>query len=89
MTFTQRLKNTEGGWIWMFGGGEIASLLSDAGLIDEYLVAIQPIVLGNGIPLWRCHGGPTRLEPVSARTWSDGIVELRYRRRDEHGEART
>ena len=78
-TFVARLKAEEGGTIWLFGGGQLATALSDAGLIDEYLIAVQPILLGEGTPLWRTPHGSTGLEPTMARTWPDGIVELRYR----------
>ncbi|TLM89306.1 MAG: hypothetical protein FDZ75_06530 [Actinobacteria bacterium] len=80
--FTARLKQEAGGAIWLFGGGRLATALSDAGLVDEYLIAVQPVLLGEGIPLWVAPHARTDLELVRARTWEHGIVELRYRRRD-------
>ncbi|MBU4557034.1 MAG: dihydrofolate reductase family protein [Actinobacteria bacterium] len=80
-TFVARLKAEDGGTIWLFGGGQLATALSDAGLIDEYLIAIQPILLGEGIPLWLSPHSRTLLDGASARVWSDGLVVLRYRRR--------
>jgi len=77
--FTARLKERDGGPIWLFGGGRLAVSLSDAGLIDEYLIAVQPIVLGDGIPLWPTPHERANLELVCARPWPDGIAELRYR----------
>src|SRR5690606_13126683 len=44
--FVQQLKQTEGKTIWLLGGGEIISLLHNAGLIDEYILAIIPAILG-------------------------------------------
>lgn len=78
--YVARLKEQEGGTIWLFGGGQLATALSGAGLVDDYLIAVQPVLLGDGIPLWRGAPHAQRLEPVLARTWPDGIVELRYRR---------
>ena len=46
----------------------------------DVLIAIQPVLLGAGIPLWRSPHRRTRLRPTMARTWADGLVELRYRR---------
>ncbi len=80
LTFVERLKAEDGGTIWLFGGGQLASALSDAGIVDEYLLAVQPILLGAGIPLWRSPHSLTRLEPTLARMWPDGLVELRYSR---------
>jgi len=81
--FTSRLKTQDGGPIWLFGGGRLATSLSDAGLIDEYLIAVQPIILGDGIPLWPTPHERADLELVCARPWPEGIAELRYRRRSK------
>ncbi len=78
--FVDDLRSQEGGTIWLFGGGRLATSLSDAGLVDEYLVVVQPILLGDGIPLWVSPHGTTKLELVNARAWAGGIAELRYRR---------
>ncbi|MBU2601365.1 MAG: dihydrofolate reductase family protein [Actinobacteria bacterium] len=77
--FVARLKEQLGGTIWLFGGGRLATALVAAGLVDDYLIAVQPMLLGDGIPLWRGGQGPRTLEVVHARAWPDGIVELRYR----------
>lgn len=79
--FVARLKQTEGGSIWLFGGGVLATALTDAGLVDEYVIAVQPILLGDGIPLWVAPHARTDLELVHARPWPGGIAELRYRSR--------
>ena len=79
--FVAELKRRTGGTIWLFGGGKLATSLSDAGLVDDYLVAVQPILLGEGIPLWVSPHVRTGLELVAARPWAGGIAELRYRRR--------
>ncbi|MFC5270210.1 dihydrofolate reductase family protein [Adhaeribacter terreus] len=50
--FVQELKQTEGKTIWLLGGGEIIAMLHDAGLIDEYILAYIPVILGKGIELF-------------------------------------
>lgn len=77
--FLTRLKEREGGTIWLFGGGRLATALVAAGLVDDYLIGVQPLLLGDGIPLWRGGHAPVRLALVHARPWADGLVELRYR----------
>ena len=79
-SFVRTLKEEDGGTIWLFGGGMLATALSDAGLIDEYLIAVQPVLLGDGIPLWTTPQRTAKLETTLARAWADGLVELRYRR---------
>ncbi len=76
--FVRRLRAETGGTIWLFGGGQLASALSAAGLIDDYLIVVQPVLLGTGMPLWR-DGGRRALELVRVREWEGGLVELRYR----------
>jgi dihydrofolate reductase len=80
VAFTAALKRREGGAIWLFGGGKLATALSDAGLVDEYVVVVQPVLLGDGIPLWVTPHTRTDLELVHTRQWPGGLVELRYRR---------
>ena len=40
------------GTIWLVGGGNLAEQFRRAGLIDEYLVHVIPVILGRGIPLF-------------------------------------
>ena len=42
------LKNEDGKNIYCDGGGEIVKLLMEKNLIDEYIVSIIPVILGNG-----------------------------------------
>ena len=77
----RRLSEGEGGTIWVFGGGKLGTALSDAGLVDEYFIVVQPILLGDGVPLWVLPHGRTELELISAKAWAGGGAELRYRRR--------
>jgi dihydrofolate reductase len=46
------LKDQHGKNIWLIGGGEINTTLLNAGLIDEMILTIIPIILGKGIPLF-------------------------------------
>jgi dihydrofolate reductase len=46
--FVNQLKNQSGKDIWLIGGGELNTHLLNAGLIDEIILTIIPIVLGKG-----------------------------------------
>jgi len=78
VAFTAQLKRREGQAIWLFGGGKLATAFSDAGLVDDYYIAVQPVLLGDGIPLWVSPHGRTQLELASACAWPGGIAALRY-----------
>jgi len=62
----------------LIGGGLANTLLSNAGLIDEMIVHIMPIIVPNGIELFG--GDPTQfqLKLISSKSYSSGVVELRY-----------
>lgn len=79
--FTRTLKERAGGSIWLFGGGQLATALSDARLVDEYVIVVQPMLLGAGIPLWSSPHARTELELLRAREWPGGLAELHYRPR--------
>ncbi len=46
--------------LWVVGGGNVASQFADAGLLDDVLVTVVPVVLGEGKPLFdrRVSPGP-------------------------------
>jgi dihydrofolate reductase len=64
--------------LWVVGGGNVASQFADEGLLDELLLTVVPVVLGEGKPLFerRLPGGPMQL--MGARVFATGMVELRY-----------
>ncbi|PGL66757.1 dihydrofolate reductase family protein [Bacillus sp. AFS055030] len=51
-TFIQELKSQTGKDIWLIGGGNLAREFFKENLIDEFQLAIAPIVLGKGISLY-------------------------------------
>lgn len=79
--FVESLKQEPGGRIWLYGGGQLTTALSNAGLIDDYLIVVQPLLLGDGIRLWQDGLAPQGLELVRGREWPGGLVELLYRQR--------
>jgi dihydrofolate reductase len=66
------------GDLWVVGGGNVASQFADEGLLDELLVTVVPVVLGEGKPLFdrRLPDGPMQL--MGSRAFDSGMVELRY-----------
>ena len=60
--------------LWIIGGGNVASQFADAGLLDEVLLTVVPVVLGAGKPLFDrpLPGGPMQLTGTrpSRAAWS-------------------
>jgi len=72
------LKQGNGPDITLFGSGTIVQQLADEGLIYEYLIAVTPVVLGTGKPLFKdVH--PFNLQLLEARNFGSGNVLLHYR----------
>jgi riboflavin biosynthesis pyrimidine reductase len=61
----------------MGGAGIIASSL-DAGAIDEFSIHVIPIMIGEGIPLVAPRHRNIALKLMSARSFRDGVVHLKY-----------
>jgi dihydrofolate reductase len=78
--FVKRLKNEAGGRIWVAGGGVIATALMQVGLIDELVLTIHPITLGQGVPLFTPHGTRSGWKLHSSKSWNNGLVQTTYRR---------
>lgn len=65
--------------IWLFGGAQLTHVFLEAGLIDEMLLSVHPILLGSGKPLFLEHAKRTQLELLSSTTYDTGLVQSRYR----------
>lgn len=73
----RELKATAAGDIYLYGGGISVDPFIKAGLIDEYIIGIIPIILGGGIPLFLCSNPMIPLHLVEHYV-EDGIVILKY-----------
>jgi dihydrofolate reductase len=75
----RRLKRQKGKGICIMGGGELATSLFAANLIDEVGVNIHPVLLGAGIPLFHPLKRQINLELIDCQTLKHGCVYLLYR----------
>jgi dihydrofolate reductase len=73
-----RLKQQPGRDLLIFGSADLASTLTKLGLIDEYRIMVNPVVLGNGHPLFKGVDGKLALRLVRMRTFKNGNVLLYY-----------
>jgi len=62
------------------GGAEIASAFTQLGLIDEYWLYLQPLILGGGKPMFRPLDDKVNLQLVETRQFGSGVVLLKYQR---------
>lgn len=73
----RKLKQEDGTKILIFGSGTIVQQLSNASLIDEYFLAVMPVVLGKGKALFS-DVKRLNLRLLEARAFPSGNVLLRY-----------
>lgn len=64
--------------VWVIGGGNVASQFADNGLLDELHVAVVPVVLGAGKPLFEGRIADKPMQLLGAQPYANGMVELRY-----------
>ena len=77
-SFVPRLRAEPGKHLWMMGGAGIIASFLDAGEIDEFIIHVIPIFIGEGIPLIQARHRTVRLHLLSATTFPDGVVRLHY-----------
>src|SRR6266480_6890022 len=73
-----KLKQRPGKNMMIFGSGTLVEQLTKLGLVDEYQLMVNPVVLGKGKPLFNNITDRMNLNLVSSKTFKSGLVLLRY-----------
>jgi dihydrofolate reductase len=73
------LRERDGGAIQIWGSSDLAAQLVAHDLVDEYVLMIEPILLGGGKRVFPSDGTARPLELVSATTAASGVVVCTYR----------
>jgi len=76
--FASRLRTQPGKDIWMMGGGGVIASFLDEGEIDEFMVHVIPVFIGEGIPLIAQRQRYVELTLLSTHAYSDGVVRMHY-----------
>ena len=77
-SFVPTLKQQDGKAIWLCGGADLAGSLFAAGLLDELIVKLNPVVFGSGIPLVGPAIERVALELTASFVYPSGHVRLHY-----------
>lgn len=77
--FVGSLKAQEGKPIYLCGGGQLAAYLLQHRLIDEIILKLSPLIIGQGISLFADVDAAIQLELLDTKIYSDGYLFLRYR----------
>ena len=74
-----RLRTKPGKDIWLMGGGEIIASFLDEGAIDDFVISVVPVFIGDGIPLIARRHLHVPLDLLSTERFDDGLIQLHYR----------
>jgi len=79
----KELKLQEGKNIFCDGGAEVIDALLKADLIDEFTISVIPVLLGEGVRLFKDGRPEQTLQLKSARSFDTGVAQLHYVRRHD------
>ncbi len=74
-----KLKQQPGKDIVIYGSGSIVSALTQLGLIDEYRIFVNPVILGSGKLLFKNLTKNVNLKLVQTKTFKSNVILLHYR----------
>ena len=74
----EKIKKEKRKDIWLFGGAGLTTSLLNLGLVDELSLAVHPILLGGGKPLFSNIKDRINLTLVDTKKFSTGLVSLTY-----------
>ena len=75
-----KIKKQDGKNILIFGSPRASQSLLNEGLIDEFWLFVNPIILGQGLPLFKDITGTTKLKLVESKTFACGVIALHYKK---------
>ncbi len=75
--FVRSLKKESGKDIWLVGGGQINTIMLNEGIIDEMILTIFPLTLGEGIPLFAPSAMRSLFKTVDCETYETGLIQWR------------
>lgn len=79
----RKMKNLPGADLIIFGSSELTASLMDANLIDEFRLMVNPVILGNGRPMFKSYKRQHKLKLVNTCIFRSGDVLLTYEQQKE------
>jgi dihydrofolate reductase len=76
--FDEMMRSAGNRNLWVVGGGNVASQFADEGLLDELIVTVVPVVLGQGKPLFDRRLPGRAMQLTGVRAFANGMVGLSY-----------
>ena len=74
----REIKSQPGKDIWLFGGAGLTTSLMNLGLVDRFSLAVHPILLGAGKPMFQGIKERMMLKLLDIKSYSTGLVIMNY-----------
>ena len=74
----RKIRTQPGKNLLMLGSPTLAQNFMELGLIDEFYLSINPVVLGSGKPVFTAHCGHIDVRLADAQQFASGVVGLHY-----------
>lgn len=74
-----QLKSLAGKNIYCDGGAEVINAFLKCGLIDDFVISVIPILLGNGTKLFKDGRPEQALQFVTSKVFDTGLIQLHYK----------
>lgn len=75
----KKIKDQPGKDIWLYGGSSLTTSFIEQQLVDEMALAVHPILLGAGKPLFQHISGRVPLQLIHSEAYPSGLVMLSYK----------
>ena len=73
-----RIRAASDGYVLVLGSGALLTQMAALGLVDEYRILVNPVLLGSGRPLFGKLAKPLEMNLVRTRPFGSGVVALYY-----------
>lgn len=74
----KQLRQQPGKNIWLYGGAKLITTFLNLDLVDRFRLAVHPVIIGKGKPLFENIKNRHRLDLVSVEGYKSGITLLTY-----------
>jgi dihydrofolate reductase len=76
----QKIREQPGKDIWLYGGAKLITTFINFDLVDVYRLAVHPVILGSGKPLFMSIENRVNLKLIDAKGSASGVTLLSYER---------
>ena len=77
-SFVKKLKEEPGQDIWLIGGGQINGQLLKAGFIDQLILTVIPVMLGDGIRIFETGELENWFHFQNCQSFENGMVQMHF-----------